>query len=138
LDTAIFSNGCCVLPDLETKLEKEEGENCQPVLFSTTWVELYLVANFLWAESTAIRTDRDCGNVGIDSDDDEEVLSLIKIGVLFIGTIFAMGKLCHHSQCGDCGIELTVTISTKLCSLSAVPCRSFAKEGDDFRKITSF
>ena len=106
MDTVIFSNGSCVLSNLEAKLEKEESENCKPVLFSTTWVELYLVANFLWAESTAIRTGRDCGDVDIDSDDAEEVLSLIKISVLFIGTISAMGEFRHHTKCSNRVFEL--------------------------------
>jgi hypothetical protein len=40
----------------------------------TTGAQFYLVTNFLWTTSTATRTDCDCGDVGGDCDDDEEVL----------------------------------------------------------------
>ena len=42
----------------------------------------------------------------IDSDDDEEVLSFIKVSVLSDGAVSSVGEYCHDFECGDCSVEL--------------------------------
>jgi hypothetical protein len=91
---------------LEAKLEGEKSENGWNLLFSTARAKFYLVANFLWAKITIIGTNRDCDNVGIYSDDYEEVLSSIAIGILYTRAISLVGKLCHLTKRGNCGIKL--------------------------------
>lgn len=91
MDHALFSDGSVILFDLETRLEEKEGENGWLVLSGTIGTEFYLVADLLWTQSSFVRTYCDCGHVGVDRDDDEEVLSLIKVGALFAGTISAVG-----------------------------------------------
>ena len=108
MDTIILIDGCILLSDMETGLAEKESQNCWRVLSGTISTQLYLVANFLWVESAFIGIDRDYGDVGVDFADNEAVLSLIEVGVLFTHTIPALGKFCRHLKCGDCSIELTI------------------------------
>lgn len=103
MDTFIFSNGCGFFSDLEARLEEKESQNGWDVLFSTVSTKFYLVTDFLWTAGTFARTNRDYGDVGIDSDDNEEVPSTIEIGVLSTGAISALGKFCNNFKCGNCG-----------------------------------
>lgn len=72
-------------------MEEKEGENGRLVLSRTTGAKFYLVSDFLWTASAIVGTNRDCGDVGVDRDDYEEALSLIKAGVLSAGAISVVG-----------------------------------------------
>lgn len=106
MDTLILFDGGGFLFDLETRLARKEGENGWSVLSGTIGAEFYLVTYFFWTEGAFVGTNRNCGDVGFDCDDDEEISPAIEIGILSVRTISAVGKLCHYTQCGDCGIEL--------------------------------
>lgn len=94
---------------MEARLAEEKGQNGRNVFPGTVSTEFYLVTDFLWTASTIVGIDRNCGDVGIDRDDHEEILPLIKVGILSAGPISAVGKLCHDTQCGDCGVELALS-----------------------------
>ena len=70
-----------------------------------------MVTGLLRAASTIARTNRNYIHVGIDNDDNEEILSFIKVGVLFAGTLSAVGQLRHHSKRSYCGFELKNSVN---------------------------
>jgi len=90
VDHALFSDGSSVLLNLATRLE-EEDQNGWFVLSGAIVIEFYLVTDLLWTKSTLAGINRDYSDVGIDRDDNEEVLSVIKTGLLFAGTLSAVG-----------------------------------------------
>lgn len=91
---------------METRLAEKESQNSWPVLSSPTGTQLYLVTYLLWTSSTLIRINRNCGDVGVDRDDNEEIPSTIEIGILPACPISIVGQLCHSAQRGDCNTEL--------------------------------
>ncbi len=106
MDTFVFPNGRCVLSDLETRLEKEESEDCRNVFSRSTGAEFHLVTNFLWIKGTIARAYHNCGNVGTNCNDYKEVLPTVKMGRLPSRARSSLGKFCHDFECSDCGVEL--------------------------------
>ena len=114
MDTVIFFDGNFVSFDLETRFQEKEGKNCRPILLGTTGAKLYLVTGLLWPTSTTSRTNRDYVHVGIDSDDNEEILSTIEVSVLFACALSPMGQLRYHPKRSYCGFELKNSVNALL------------------------
>lgn len=106
MDSIIFSDGNIVLPNLETRGSKKESENSRSIFSRTTWTEFSLVSNLLWSEITRAGTHGDRVNVGVDTADNEEVLSFISGSILFIGAISALGQFCLPTQCSNSNTKL--------------------------------